>query len=81
MIVLCSRCHSPVEITRRKFKDWTEKAGLPFTCDACLSGDIKRAVTASDIAKAEAITRAFQSINLNPNLHENPQNRTQQPRP
>jgi hypothetical protein len=45
-----------------------------------MSSQIKRAVEASDIAKAEAHTAAFKMINLNPTTYETSKNRTQQSR-
>ena len=81
IVVLCRSCRSPVELPRRQFKAWVEKAGLPFVCDACLGKEMKKAVQTSDIAKAEAHTRAFQTINLNPTTHETRTHPTQQPRP
>jgi hypothetical protein len=42
---------------------------------------IKQAILASEVAKAEAHTRAFLMINLNPQTYESRKNHTEQPRP
>ncbi len=81
MKVTCTRCHVPVELSRRQAMAWTKKAALPFVCDACLGKQIKKAVVNSEAAKAEADTRTFQTINLNPTIHENPNRRTRLTQP
>jgi len=74
----CHKCRTPVQLTYEAAAAWE---GITFLCDTCLGHKIKRVVQAGDIAKAEAQTRAFLTINLNPTTYENPKHRTQPPPP
>ena len=80
MTLMCNLCLQPVNLAARGARAW-QNSGLPFVCDRCLAMEIAKAALASQIAKAEADTRAFQTINLNPAIHETRTNPTQRPRP
>ena len=75
-ILVCTRCQHPVKLSVKAVRTWLNQAGFPFLCDSCQSSDIARAVVDHEAAKAEADTRVFQTVHLNPLAHENPKNRT-----
>ena len=74
--LICTACCEPVKLSTKKATVWSEKAGVPFVCDDCIRKAIKAAALAAETAKADAVTRTFKSINLNPATYETRPNRT-----
>ena len=69
---ICENCANPKTITTKQAQHWYQYVGGPFVCDDCLQKLVLACAVMAEIKKAEADTRCFQQLKINPAIQPPP---------